>query len=357
MKFKFLKHPFSGAANQTGRFAKSASTCVLLLAVMSAASAQVASHVQSSFSVPSVQLAQPTGKPVARVNGVVLTDRDLVREEYLIFPYARQHNGKIPTEFEPTIRQGALQMIIFEELVYQDAQKRHMTISPGQLRQAEADLRAKFNSPAEFRQYVQVNFQGSEALLRKKIERSLLIDQLLKREVDQKSVITPVELRAYYDKNPALFRYPESFAIQTISIIPPPKATPAQLAEAKKRADDAYKQAKATKTAEKFGLLAEKISEDDYRVMMGDHKWVPRDKMPPEMLQAALKMKDGQMSDLLQVGQFYVIFRLNKHVPPGETPFAEVKDALRQKLQKQKTNEVRAALDKKLHENAKVEVL
>jgi peptidyl-prolyl cis-trans isomerase SurA len=127
--------------------------------------------------------------------------------------------------------------------------------------------------------------------------------------------------------------------------------------DAKKRADDAYKQAKATKNAEEFGLLAEKISEDDYRVMMGDHKWTSRDKMPSEMLQPALKMKDGQISDLLQVGPYYVVFRLNKHVPAGEVPFEEVKVKLRDELQKQKTNEVRASFDKKLRQNAKVETL
>jgi hypothetical protein len=37
--------------------------------------------------------AQVSDKPVARVNGAVLTDRDLLREMYAIFPYARQHNG------------------------------------------------------------------------------------------------------------------------------------------------------------------------------------------------------------------------------------------------------------------------
>ena len=37
----------------------------------------------------------------------------------------------------------------------------------------------------------------------------------------------------------------------------------------------ALQQAKATKSAEEFGLLAEKISDDDYRVMMGQHKPVP----------------------------------------------------------------------------------
>jgi hypothetical protein len=32
------------------------------------------------------------------------------------------------------------------------------------------------------------------------------------------------------------------------------------------------RQAKETKSYEDFGLLAEKISEDDFRVNMGDHK-------------------------------------------------------------------------------------
>ena len=127
--------------------------------------------------------------------------------------------------------------------------------------------------------------------------------------------------------------------------------------DAKKRADEAYKQAKATKTDMEFGLLAEKISEDDYRVMMGDHKWIPRDQMPPEMLAPALKMKDGEMSGVIQVGQNYVIFRMNKHVPPGRTPFAEVKEPLRKELEKAKTEQLRTALDKRVHQGAKVETL
>ena len=43
------------------------------------------------------------------MNGAVLTDADLVREEYAIFPYARQHGG-VPKELEPDIRAGALRL-------------------------------------------------------------------------------------------------------------------------------------------------------------------------------------------------------------------------------------------------------
>ena len=333
--------------------------CAVLLLSVASATAQVASHAPTAIAKPASATSTPnvSGKPVARVNGVVLTDRDLLQEEYAIFPYAKQHNGSIPQEMEPGIRNGALQMMIFEELLYQNALKRKMTVPPARLSKAEAEFRKQFDSPGQYRQYLQQEYQGNEQLLQEKIKRSLLIEQLLNTEVENKSKVTLAEVKAYYDKNPQRFEYPESFAIQTISVIPPAKATPAQLKDARKRADEAYKQALTTKTAEEFGLLAEKISEDDYHVMMGDHKWVKRSEMPPEMLQPALKMQPGQMSDLIQVGENYVIFRMNRHVPAGKMKFEDVKVQLQKQLEKDKINQVRAALNKQLRQNAKVETL
>ena len=87
--------------------------------------------------------------------------------------------------------------------------------------------------------------------------------------------MTPVEVRAYYEKDPKRFEFPASYTFQTISILPPDKATPEQVKDERKRADAAFRQAKATKTDEEFGMLSEKISEDDFRVVMGQHKPVP----------------------------------------------------------------------------------
>jgi parvulin-like peptidyl-prolyl isomerase len=79
--------------------------------------------------------------------------------------------------------------------------------------------------------------------------------------------------------------------------------------------------------------------------------------MPPEMLQPALKMKAGDMSGLIQVGPNYVIFRMNKHVPAGVTPFEQVKPALRKQMEAHKTEQVRTALDQRLRQSATVETL
>ena len=83
--------------------------CAVLLIItgLASAEAQVASHAPTmqapkattsaggtvGKSMPMMPAMQVTGKPVAKVNGVVLTDKELLREMYTIFPYAKQHNG------------------------------------------------------------------------------------------------------------------------------------------------------------------------------------------------------------------------------------------------------------------------
>jgi parvulin-like peptidyl-prolyl isomerase len=337
------------------------SICGFFLLALATAGAQVASHAPTVFNQAPPQ-GQTTvalvaaGKPVARVNGSTLTDADLVREEYAIFPYARQHNG-IPKELEPQVRDGALKMIIFEELVYQEAQRRKMTVPAIKMEHAESDFRGQFSTPEEFNSLLQSEFHGSQKLLQEKIRRSLLIEALLKAEVDNKSTVSLAELRSYYDKNPARFQHPESFTFQTISVLPPAKATADQLKEGRTRADNALRQAKTTKDAEEFGMLAEKISDDDYRVMMGQHKPVPVDQLAPQVVKALLAMKVGDVSDVIQIDQAYTIVRLGEHTPAGAAKFESVKVQLTKELQQTKRNELRAALDKKLRQNAKVEEL
>jgi len=330
----------------------------LAMAVMTVAQQLAVSHTPTTAATPSSNaMGQVTGKPVARVNGTVLTDRDLQREMFTLFPYAAQHNGQVPPEMEPQLRKGALQMIEFEELVYQEAVRRQMTIPPAKLKTAEKDFRGQFSTQAEYQQFLLSEFKGSEKALDEKIKRSLLIDAFLKTEVDAKSTVSLAEARAYYDKNPSSFEYPEGFAIQTISFLPPSKPTSDSLKEERKRAEDALKQAKATTNYEQFGMLAEKISEDDYRVMMGDHKKVDRAKLAPQVVQALLAIKEGEITGIIQVEQAFTIIRLNQHIPAGKAKFADVKDKLQKELQQQKLNAVRAALGKRLRKTSKVEEL
>jgi hypothetical protein len=334
-------------------------SALLLLATTVSAWAQVPSHapayVPEAFS--STTAFQAVGRPVARVNGVVLTDRDLLREMLAIFPYARLHNG-FPKAMEADIRNGAMKMMIFEELAYQEAKRRNMTVPPAQMARALTEFRRQFPSPQEFQQFVQVEFHGSQPLLRTNVERSLLIDKFLNQEVGDKAVASVAEAKGFYDQHPERFRIPDSFSFQSISILPPPKATAVQLKEARQRAEDALRRAKATKSYDEFGLLAESISEDDFRVMMGNHKAADRAKLPPRVVQSLLAMQPGQVSDIIEFdADAYTILRLNAHVPAATQKFETIEDALRAQLTKEKTEQLRSALAEKLSKNARIEKL
>ena len=80
-------------------------------AAASASFPEASKAVQSGADASALQV---TGKAVVKVNGAELTDRDLLREMFALFPYAKLHGG-FPKKEEKEIRQGALQMIIFEE--------------------------------------------------------------------------------------------------------------------------------------------------------------------------------------------------------------------------------------------------
>jgi peptidyl-prolyl cis-trans isomerase SurA len=297
-----------------------------------------------------------TGKAVVKVNDAVLTDRDLLREMFALFPYAKLHGG-FPKKEEPEIRQGAMQMIVFEELVYQESLRQKLAIAPARVTREEKNFKSQFATEAEFNQYLSTEQGGSEAKLRQMIKRSLMIDAMLKQEVESKAGVTLTEARAYYLKNPKAFEHGETFALQTISIIPAEQASAQVVADARKRAEGILEQAKATKSYQQFGLLAEKVSEDDFRVNLGDRHVVKGENLPPEVVKVAQKLKTGEVSGLIPLGTAWTIIRVGAHTPPGKSNFAEVKAKLTDDLQKEKSEHLRVGLNKRLHEGAQIQEL
>jgi parvulin-like peptidyl-prolyl isomerase len=329
---------------------------IVLIAICSAlGKAQTATPTsQSMFKGVTVT---PTGKPVVRVNGTVLTDRDLLREMMTIFPYAQQHGGKFPQSMEADIRRGALDMIEFEELVFQDAGRRNFRVSSARLDVAMKKFREQFNSTEEFQAYLKAECGNSRSALRDKIRRSLMIDDLLLVEIGQKGSVREADVKAFYEKNPARFYSPEAVSIQTISLLIPDGSSSQQEASVRKRAEEALRQARATKGYEDFGMLAEKSSEDDWRVMMGDHNFITREQMPPEAAKIAFTLKPGQLSDLIRAENSWCILRVNAHREAQQASFEQVRVSLKKELEASKVDTLRRTLHQRLRKTARVEEL
>src|SRR5215470_3186064 len=317
--------------------------------------------VQSQSATPASQsmfkgmTITPTGKPVARINGTVLTDRDLLREMMTIFPYAGQHGGKFPQSMEADIRRGALDMIEFDELVYQEAVRRNFRVSSTRLDVGMKAFREQFNGSDEYRAYLKAECNGSTAQLREKIRRSMMIEDLLQVEVTRKATVRDEDVKSFYQKNPARFYSPESVSVQTISLVIPDNATPQQQASIRKRAQEALRQARSTKGYEDFGMLAEQLSEDDWRVMMGDHNFITREQMPPEAAKIAFTLKTGQVSELIRAENSWCILRVNGHRDAQQATYDQVRVSLKKELVANKVETLRRTLHQQLRKTAKVE--
>lgn len=330
---------------------------IVLVAIYYSATAVGQSSTQTSQSIFKGVALIPTGKPVVRINGSVLTDRDLLREMMTIFPYARQHGGKFPQSMEADIRRGALDMIEFDELVYQEAVRRNLKVSSARLDLGMKAFREQFNSSEDFHNYLNSECNGSTSRLREQIRRSMMIEDLLQVDVAQKATVHEEDVKSFYQKNPARFYSPESVSVQTISLIIPDHALPKEEVSVRKRAEEALHQAKGTNGYEDFGLLAEKISEDDWRVMMGDHNFITREQMPPEAAMIAFTLKTGQVSDLIRAENSWCILRVNGHRDAQQATYEQVRVSLKKELEANKVEMLRRALHQQLRKAAKVEEL
>jgi peptidyl-prolyl cis-trans isomerase SurA len=315
--------------------------------------ALVPSHKPSVAATSSIRPAEAL---VARVSGVGLTQRELNREMQKLFPYARTHGGRIPDMFQAEVRRNALHQIILDELAFQEAKRRKMAAPAAMFSELMRQAKGRFASQKEFEAYAAQEY-GSVKGFESQIRRGLLVALLLDQEIAQKSKVTDAKARLFYAENKKRFLKPESVWVQSISFNFPENAAPGQRAQARKRAEEILPKARAAQNFEEFGRLAEKYSEDDWRIMMGDHKWIHRGRMPSAVENVAFTMKAGQTSAIIETSEAFVIVRVNGRKSATQIPYAEVSKDLRAELQKATEMDLWKRFEARLRKTFKVEEL
>ena len=196
---------------------------------------------------------------VARVNGTVLTQKDLDRELDRLIPSITFHRS-VPQEKRKMYYDKALEELINQELEYQDAVSKGMKPDKEKVDAQMEKIKNRFKSQDDFK--AALEREGiTEANLRTQVEKGILLQAIYTKTVIEPSQVSETELKEYYDKNKAKFKQPESVRLSLIS------------AKEEKKARDILAKVKA---GGDFGDLAYKMSEDDYRVKSGDIGYVHR---------------------------------------------------------------------------------
>jgi peptidyl-prolyl cis-trans isomerase C len=181
------------------------------------------------------------------------------------------------------------------------------------------------------------------------ITNNFLAFQYLQKEVISKIKVTEKEAKAYYDKNPDLFKSPEQIKARHILIQVPKEAPEEEKKKLKEKADDVLKKVKA---GEDFAKLAADFSDDTgTKSKGGELGFFSKGSMVPAFEQAAFALKPGEVSELVETDFGFHVIKVDEKKEAVSEPFETIKEkvtkqALREKQETKVSEFVEQALKK-----------
>ncbi|GBE00611.1 foldase protein PrsA 1 precursor [bacterium BMS3Abin08] len=284
---------------------------------------------------------------VAMVNGAAITKAELDVMTNRLLPQIFYH-GHVSPEKKKKVEKKALESLINEELLFQEAQRQGLKAKKSDVRERLDRIKGKYPSEEAFNEAMKKN-NITVAMLKEKIKKTLLVRSIIEKEV--KVSLSDKKLSDYFNNNKEKFSVPESVKLRYLWVKFDP-SVPDFRKKARAKAEEAYSKIKA---GEDFAKVAWSYSDDMSRVKGGDVGFIHRGRMASEVEDAAFSLKVGQVSKIIETDTGYHILKVEDRRPSRQLSLKEVKDKLRRELtgsmQKKRMNE----LIKRLRAGAKIE--
>jgi peptidyl-prolyl cis-trans isomerase SurA len=272
-------------------------TCALTLAGLGAVHAQTRELATKGVLLDRI---------AAIVNDGVVLNSDLDQQIEVISDRLREQKLELPPQ--NVLRQQVLERLVVQEIQMQRADKDGIKVPDETLNSALQEVAQRNN--ISFSQLPQVlSQQGIDyAAYREEMRRELMLGMLRQRDVLQRISVTPREIDQYLDKQTKTPNEHNEYNVSHILIAVGETASPDQIEDAGKRAQDVYKRAKA---GEDFAKLAVANSNSQTALEGGALGWRKGSELPTFLTDLIVKLKAGEVSEPLRTPTGYHIIKLN----------------------------------------------
>jgi len=258
---------------------------------------------------------------IARVNGEIVTLSDFEARQLSAIQAARVPEAEI----ESFLRQNNARLLeeAMEELLLVDrAAAMGFKLRPEYLDQVLEDIKKEQNIATEEEFLAQLQREGlTKELLRRNIERSVVVRQVRSREVDPKAQVTEAELRAEYERRKAS-DFTRKATVHLMEIVVKGEG-------AAEKAADLFRR---LKEGEDFETLARENSSSPSRSAGGDLGRVEPDDLNPVLSKAIAPLRPGEVSAPVSIDDSYWILKVQERMADEVTAFDQVKERLQEEL-------------------------
>jgi peptidyl-prolyl cis-trans isomerase C len=290
-------------------------------------------------------------KNAALVNGVAIPMEQYTKELNIQLARASQQGGQVSDDQLAALKNDILDSLIEREILYQQSQKAGIQITDQTVDDQLAAIKKRFPNETEYKTALsKMNLSEGEVILQ--IKRGLSIKELIDQQITSKIVVTDEESKAYYDKNPQMFKQPEQIKASHILIKVDPKADEAQKAEARKKIEEVQQK---LKDGGDFAALAKEYSEGPSSTKGGDLGYFRRGQMVKPFEDAALALKPNEVSDIVETRFGYHLIIVYDTKPEQTLAYADVKDKISQRMKQEKIEKEAVQYVDKLKKDAKLE--
>jgi peptidyl-prolyl cis-trans isomerase C len=257
-------------------------------------------------------------------------------------------------------RKGLLDLLVDQELLFQEAEKMGKTAGEEQVNEVVAREKADFAGAA---QAGQAHGTFEEAISKSGLTMDLYTDYIRRRMTVQnlvvghygdKVTVSEKDVDDFYAGNPDNFKTEETIRARHILFTVSPDVGEEEKKEAKKKAEEVLEKARG---GEDFAELAKIHSQGPSGPKGGDLGVFGRGKMVPPFEEAVFALKPGEVSDLVETRFGYHIIKLEERNDASSITRDEAADQIREFLKAQKVNEAVFARLEALRKDAKVENL
>ncbi len=301
---------------------------------------------------------------VARVNNSIITRMDMEKAREQMAAELKQRGGVGNVDSEVAAHEkDILSDLIDSQLLLQKGDELGIDVQTELIKRLD-EIRKSMNlqSMEELEKAAQAQGVSYEEF-KDNLKNDLIKRNVISKEVVSKITIAPKEAQEFYEAHKAELQHPEQVHLAEILIAPKTAAaepgkeaaepTEQEKQQAQKKAEDLLAQIKA---GGKFDELAKKNSEGPTAAQGGDLGMFRPGTMAKELETITFGMKSGEVSNVIETKQGYVILKVIDHQQAGIPPYKDVENQIMDQLYMQKTDPALRTYLTKLREQAFIEI-